>query len=148
MRTTIYDPLSTIRRLQDEMNRAFGSALTASEDSSSSAVSHWMPAVDVHEESDRYVIIADVPGVEPAAIDVTMENGVLTISGERRAEKREGNGGTARRVERVYGTFYRRFSLPDSADAEGVQAKSANGVLEITIPKKAQLQPKKIKVGG
>lgn len=148
MRTTIYEPLTTIRRLQDEMNRAFGSVLTDGDDSSSSAVSHWAPAVDVHEEADRYVIVADVPGVEPDAINVTMENGVLTIAGERRSEKSAGNGATARRIERVYGSFYRRFTLPDTADAERVEAKSAHGVLEISIPKKAQLQPKKIKVGG
>ena len=77
-----------------------------------------------------------------------MENGVLTISGERRAEKRDENSGSARRVERVYGSFYRRFTLPDTADGERIEARSAHGVLEITIPKKAQLQPKKIKVGG
>ena len=65
MRTTIYEPLTTIRRLQDEMNRAFGSVLTTGDDNSNSAVSHWAPAVDVHEEADRYVIVADVPGVEP-----------------------------------------------------------------------------------
>ncbi len=147
MRTTIYEPFSTIRRLQDEMNRAFGSALTTSEDNSSSAVSHWVPAVDVHEEADRYLIRADVPGVDPEAIEVTMENGVLTISGERHAEKRDENGG-ARRIERVYGSFYRRFTLPDTADAERVEARSSNGVLEISIPKKAQVQPKKIKVGA
>ncbi|MEX2482015.1 MAG: Hsp20/alpha crystallin family protein [Gammaproteobacteria bacterium] len=130
------------------MNRAFGSALTTPDDSSSSAVSHWAPAVDVHEEADRYVIVADVPGVQPDAIEVTMENGVLTISGERQEEKRTENGSTARRVERVYGSFYRRFTLPDTADAERVEARSAHGVLEISIPKKAQLQPRKIKVGG
>ena len=121
MRTTIYEPLTTIRRLQDEMNRAFGSVLTTGDDNSNSAVSHWAPAVDVHEEADRYVIVADVPGVEPEAIDVTMENGVLTISGERKAEKRDGDGASARRIERVYGSFYRRFSLPDTADAERVK---------------------------
>ncbi|MGE0487412.1 MAG: Hsp20/alpha crystallin family protein [Gammaproteobacteria bacterium] len=148
MRTSIYEPLTTIRRLQDEMNRAFGSALTAGDDSSDSAVSHWAPAVDVHEEADRYVIVADIPGVEPDAIDVTMENGVLTIAGERKAEKRATETGSARRIERVYGSFYRRFSLPDTADAERVEARSAHGVLEISIPKKAQLQPKRIKVGN
>jgi HSP20 family protein len=147
MRTTIYDPFSTIRRLQDEMNRAFASAATSTDDSSSSAVSHWVPAVDVHEEQDRYLIRADVPGVDPDAIEVTMENGVLTISGERHAEQREDNG-AARRIERVYGSFYRRFTLPDTADAERVEARSSNGVLEISIPKKAQVQPKKIKVGA
>lgn len=148
MRTTVYEPLTTIRRLQDEMNRAFGNVLTTGDDASSSAVSHWAPAVDVHEEADRFVIVADVPGVDPEAIDVTMENGVLTISGERKDEKREGNGGNARRLERVYGAFYRRFTLPDTADAERVEARSTHGVLEVSIPKKEQVQPKRIKVGA
>ncbi len=148
MRTTIYDPFSTIRRLQDEMNRAFGSALTSDEDASTSAVSRWVPAVDVHEEADRYVIVADVPGVAPEAIEVTLENGVLTLAGERRDERREGEGTNARRVERVYGSFHRRFSLPDTADADRVEARSHHGVLEISIPKKAQPQPKKITVSA
>lgn len=144
MRTTLYEPFSTIRRLQEEMNRAFGGGAT--EDASTSVVSHWVPAVDIHEEQDRYVISADVPGVDPASIDVTMENGVLTISGERKSERSEERGNGARRVERLYGSFYRRFALPDSVDAEHVEARSQHGVLEVTIPKKAQVQPKKIKV--
>ncbi len=146
MRTTIYEPFSTIRRLQDEMNRAFGGATPDTDDNSTSAVSHWVPAVDIHEEQERYVISADVPGVDPASIDVSMDHGVLTISGERRSERSEERAGGARRVERLYGNFYRRFALPDSADAEHVEARSVNGVLEVVIPKKAQVQPKKIKV--
>jgi len=140
MRTTIYEPLTTLRRLQDEMNRAFGSALTTPEDGSTSAVSHWVPAVDVHEEAERYVILADVPGVAPDAIDITLENGILTLRGERHAG--------SRRLERVYGSFYRRFTLPDTADADKVEARTHQGVLEISIPKKAQVQPKKIAVGS
>ncbi len=147
MRTNIYDPIITIRRLQDEMNRAFGSAIVAPEDNSTSAAAAWMPAVDVYEYDDRFVIVADVPGVDPNVIDVTMENGVLALSGERKAEERENNGaGGARRNERVFGNFYRRFSLPDTADADRVEARSAHGVLEITLPKKEQPRPKKIEV--
>jgi len=145
MRTTVYDPFNTLRRLQDEMNRAFGSALTQSDDATAGAVSHWVPAVDVREETDRYVITADVPGVEPNAIDITMENGVLAISGERRLES-NGERTGMHRQERVYGAFHRRFTLPDTADAERVAARTVQGVLEVSIPKKAQVQPKKIHV--
>lgn len=146
MRTTIYDPFNALRRLQDDMNRAFGSALVQSDDNSTSAVSHWVPAVDVHEESSRYVIRADVPGVRPDAIEVSLENGVLTLRGERHEERREGEGGEARRVERIHGSFFRRFTLPDTADAERVEARTEHGVLEISIPKKEQPLPKRIKV--
>jgi HSP20 family protein len=107
-----------------------------------------VPAVDIHEEPERYVISADVPGVDPNAIEVSMENGVLTISGARRSERSEERASGARRVERLYGNFYRRFALPDTADADNVEARSVNGVLEVTIPKKAQPQPKKITVSA
>lgn len=131
-----------------EMNRAFGSVLTSEEDSSSSAVSHWAPAVDVHEHADRFRIVADVPGVSPDGIEITMENGVLTLAGERKSSEPGDGAGSARRLERVHGTFHRRFTLPDSADADAIEAGIDNGVLEISIPKKAKVQPRKIKVGG
>ena len=143
---TRYEPLNAVRQLRDEMNRAFGHALNGNDDGSSVVTSSWLPAVDIKEEDTRFVINADVPGIEPGDIDVTMDNGMLTIKGERRLEtKSEGDDGY-RRVERAHGTFYRRFSLPDTADAENISAKGANGVLEIRIPKKATVQPKKITV--
>ena len=85
--------------------------------------------------------------MSPDAIDIMMENGILTLKGERETEAKAGRE-ALKRVERVYGTFYRRFSLPDTADAEGISARSSNGVLEISIPKKAAVQPKKIVVTG
>lgn len=146
MRTTIYEPITTLRRLQDEMNRAFGSALTGGDDSSTAASSHWVPAVDIHEEADQFRIVADVPGLKPEDIDVTMEDGVLSISGRREAESRIEEQGSARRIERVYGQFYRRFTLPDTADSNQVEARCDHGELEIVIAKKDQVQPKKITV--
>ena len=146
MRTTIYEPFTTFRRLQGEMNRAFENAAESPDDTSTSAVAHWSPAVDVHEETDRFVISADVPGVRPDAIEITMENGVLTLSGERRTLEHEEKTITSRRIERSYGSFYRRFALPDTADAERIEAHSADGVLAITLPKKEQLKARKIKV--
>ena len=104
------------------------------------------PAVEIDELGDRFVISADVPGVDPAAIEITMENGVLSFSGERALPQGRGNG--SRRSERVYGTFFRRFTLPDTADEDAIEARGENGVLEITIPKKQQLQPKKIRVNS
>ncbi|HKJ71331.1 MAG TPA: Hsp20/alpha crystallin family protein [Gammaproteobacteria bacterium] len=141
-----YDPWRTISQLQNEMNRLFDTRLGGDETAESGMVAaDWRPAVDVQEDADRYLITADVPGVDPKDIEVSLENGVLTIRGERRRESAEEEAGY-KRVERVRGTFFRRFTLPDTADAEKVKAKSNNGVLEITIPKQAQGQPRKIEV--
>ncbi len=107
----------------------------------------WAPRVDVREEEGRYVIFADVPGVNPADIDISMDKGVLTIKGERKSENTaEGAAGKLTRVERRYGSFQRSFALPDSADADAITASGKNGVLEIAIPKKAQTAPRKIAV--
>lgn len=143
-----YEPLGTLRRFHDEISRLFDESYYGSVngDQSSAATSHWAPAVDIKEETDRYVLRADVPGVDSKDIDISMENGVLTIKGERKHEEKEEREGY-KRIERAYGTFYRRFTLPDTADAEKVSASSTNGVLEVTIPKQEKVQPRRIKVG-
>ena len=141
-----YEPGSLFNQLQNEINRLFESRVgPAGEDSSTVVTSHWMPAVDIREETDRFVLYADVPGVDPKDIEVTMENGVLTIRGERKLESEEEREGY-KRTERARGTFYRRFSLPDSADPERVSARGKNGVLEVTIPKHERVQQRKISV--
>jgi HSP20 family protein len=101
--------------------------------------------VDIREEEDRFVLHADIPGVKPEDIEVTMENGVLTISGSREETSRSESNGY-RRVERVSGRFFRRFTLPDTANAEEIRAKSHNGVLEVIIPKHARVMPRRISV--
>ena len=110
----------------------------------------WAPRVDVREEDGRYLILADVPGVNPADIDISMDKGVLTIKGERKSEATadgaDKSGAKLTRVERRYGAFQRSFALPDSADADAITANGKNGVLEIAIPKKAQAAPRKIAV--
>lgn len=142
-----YEPLSILRRFHDEVSRVFDEGYYGGVegDQSRAVTSHWAPAVDIKEEGDRYVLRADVPGVDAKDIEITMENGVLTIKGERSHEDKEERSGY-KRVERVYGTFYRRFTLPDTADADKVSATSKNGVLEVTIPKQEKMQPRKIKV--
>jgi len=112
---------------------------------SSSIVGHWRPAVDVKEEDNRFVILADLPGVDPENIEITTEKGVLSLKGERNHEKTEENDGY-KKVERARGTFYRRFSLPDNVDEGRIEASGKNGVLEISIPKQEKVQPKKITV--
>ena len=146
MMLTRYEPWSAMRQLQNEMSRVFVNAAAGAEDGSNVVTSRWTPAVDIKEDSERFMITADIPGVEPKDIEVTMENGVLTIKGERKLETQdEGNNGY-RRVERVYGSFYRRFTLPDTADAEAISANGQHGVLAVVIPKRAALQPKRIAV--
>ncbi|MFQ5548479.1 MAG: Hsp20/alpha crystallin family protein [Woeseia sp.] len=105
----------------------------------------WVPAVDIVEEEDRFVLRADVPGVDPADIEVSMDAGVLRLAGERQRETSDESEGL-KRVERISGRFYRRFTLPDTADADGVSAKSSNGILEVTIPKQPEVQARRITV--
>ena len=137
-----YEPWGMLNQLRKEMDRAF--ELSGGENGSV-VTSDWTPAVDVKESDNAFTIIADIPGVDPKDIEVHMENGILTIKGEREAEKKEEKEGY-KRIERSYGSFYRRFTMPDTANADKIAAKSKNGVLEITIPKHEKVQPRKISV--
>ncbi|MEJ2213161.1 MAG: Hsp20/alpha crystallin family protein [Gammaproteobacteria bacterium] len=137
-----YEPWSLFDQLRREMERGL---TTQTGEESSAATSDWVPAVDIKETEDSFVIIADIPGVKPEDIEVQMDNGVLTIKGEKQTENKEEHD-DFKRVERSYGSFYRRFSLPDTADSESVSAKSDHGVLEITVAKQEKTQPRKIAV--
>jgi HSP20 family protein len=147
MATVRYEPWTVLSQLQNDINRAFGNFNDAE---SSGATAEWSPAVDVCEYIDRFELLVDLPGVDPKAVEITLDNGVLTIAGERRDERRAGaNGADApqhQRMERRLGRFYRRFILPDTADTENVNAAGRNGVLEISIAKHAKSQPRRITV--
>lgn len=106
---------------------------------------NWLPAVDIREQEAQFVLHADLPGVDPASIEVQMDKGVLSIKGER-ATPPAVEGERFSRSERRHGAFERRFALPDSADAEGIAASSRDGVLEIRIPKRAEAAPRRIQV--
>ena len=138
-----FEPWSLFDQLHRDINRIPRRSLGGTD--GDNAVSDWIPAVDIIEHKDRFVVRADVPGVDPAAIDVGMDNGVLSVSGERSAEDRSDADGV-QRYERVSGRFYRRFSLPETADADGVTARSSNGILEISIPKLPEVQARRITV--
>lgn len=143
-----YEPWTLLRRFQNDMGRLLedgGYAANGEFDASRLATTQWTPSVDIKEEEHGYVIVADVPGVDPKDIEVTMEDGVLSIKGERVRESTDERKGY-HREERVHGTFHRRFSLPDSANPEGITATGRNGVLEVTIPKQEKLQPRRIEV--
>lgn len=109
------------------------------------AVSEWAPSIDIKEEDKHYLIHADVPGVKADDIDVNMENGILTIKGERQSEKKEEKENFLR-VERSRGSFLRQLSLPEAVDAEKIEARCQDGVLEIKLPKKTESVGRKIKV--
>jgi HSP20 family protein len=146
MNVTRFEPWNLINFLHQDLDQIAGRRFgVSSTDDNGSSVADWVPAVDIVEEKDRFVLRADVPGVKPEDINVNMENGVLSVSGERHLESTEEAQGM-RRVERVSGRFYRRFNLPDTADAEEISAKSANGILEVVIPKQPEVQARRITV--
>ena len=139
-----YQPWSVHRELLNEFNRYFVRSGNADAPSGATAA-EWTPAVDIEEYADKFVLYADVPGVDLNSVEVTLEKGVLTLSGNRE-KAAEAAGVEARRIERANGRFFRRFSLPDTVDGESVTAKGSNGVLEISIPKRPAVQPRKITV--
>lgn len=144
MRSNRYEPWTLLNQLSNEINRLYENADQAE---GGLAAGDWVPAVDIREEQDRYVLHADVPGVDPNDIDLHMENGILSIRGERRTQPNEQTE-SFRRTERVQGSFFRRFSLPDTADADRISASCKHGVLEVVIPKQKKGQPRRIKVEG
>jgi HSP20 family protein len=143
-----YREWSPLSQLRDEVNRLF-SVMNEAE-TSSGATASWMPAVDIHEYDDRFALFVDLPGVEPNQVEITLASGVLTLSGERTTEKPVGRSDreVVTRLERGTGRFYRRFILPDSIDSDQIRAVGRNGVLEVSIPKQAKAQPRRIKVAA
>lgn len=137
--------LHQLHRLSKEWDQLFDPSHQLIEDSSMVETSHWAPAVDIKEEPACFVLLADIPGVDPKDIEISMENGVLTIKGERTGTQTE-ESQEYTRVERSKGSFYRRFALPDTADADKITAEGRNGVLRIIIPKREKASVKKIKV--
>ena len=143
-----HEPWNVMPRLQDDINRLFGNA---TENDSSSATAAWIPPVDIHEFADRFELYVDLPGVDPNQVELTLDGGVLTLSGDR-AEQQVSNKRDdeveALRVERGHGRFHRRFVLPDTVDGEKVNATGKNGVLTITIPKQEKSKPRRIQISG
>ncbi len=137
-----YQPWGGPYSLSRELSRFFDNALAA--DSEVSA-SDWTPAVDIREEESRYVLHADLPGINPDNVNITFERGVLTLQGEREQIREEEQAGY-KRVERARGNFLRRFSLPDTVDGASISAKFHQGVLEVSIPKGEAAQPRRIAI--
>ncbi len=142
---TPYEPWSLLDRFEREMERSLESMRRLIRPEEETAAAVWTPSVDIKEEANRYVVQADLPGVKPEDIEVTLQNGVLTIKGERQTEAKEERE-NYKRIERFYGSFFRRFSLPESVEEEKIEANYDKGVLTVSIPKKPEVQPKKISV--
>ena len=134
-----YEPWSLHRELANQLNHLFDRTAEAAHST------EWTPNVDIEEYADKFVLTADVPGVDPKSIEVTLEGGTLTLTGARE-QTVEAKGVEARRIERASGRFTRRFALPDTVDAENVSADGKHGVLTLTIPKRPQAQARRITV--
>jgi len=145
MTLMIRDPWQVMNEWRKEMDRTAGYPVTR--DDTTVEGGDWTPAVDIKEEDDKYVLHADIPGVKPEEIEISMDGGVLTIKGERKQESTEEKE-NYKRIERMHGVFYRRFALPDDADAEKIEASGKDGVLEVVIPKTEAQKPRKIEVKG
>lgn len=139
-----YDPFREIRSLQNEVNRLFSGVTSDREDFLGG---EWMPKVDVFENKDNLVLEAELPGMKREDFELSFENNVLTLKGERRFEKKE-ESDNYHRIERGYGSFARSFTLPQTVTAEGANAEFENGVLRVSLPKREETKARKIEVTG
>jgi HSP20 family protein len=147
-----WDPVREIDTLQGEMNRLFSTFFdtpTGRSGGNGNATRRWIPAMDLTETGEHFVLKADLPGVAESDVNIEVENNVLTISGERKTEHEEKHEGYYR-LERAMGSFARSLTLPEGIDAGAVTASYDNGVLEVRIPKPVQAQPRRVQiaVGG
>ena len=140
---TRFDRFRGLDTLQEQLNRLFNANLPVRGDNS--AMTAWAPAVDIYETENELVLKADLPEIDPKNVGIQVENGTLTLKGERKFEEQK-NGKGFHRIERSYGSFVRAFSLPETVETDKVKADYKNGVLTITLPKKEVAKPKTINV--
>ena len=140
-----WEPLRELNSLQSEMNRLFNTVFDTPSGGSGNALRRWVPAMDLVEAGDQFILRADLPGMSEEDVHVEFEDGTLTVSGERKAEHEEHEEGFLR-VERAFGAFSRSLTLPKGIDADAVTAGFDRGVLEIRIPKPEQRKPRRIEI--
>ncbi len=140
-----WDPFRELEDMSERLNRVFTRPALRAAGKEALTVADWMPTVDISESDGEYLIKAELPEVKKEDVKVTVENGVLTLQGERRQEKEE-KGKKYHRVERSYGSFIRSFTLPESVDEAGVRAEYKDGVLNLHLPKSEKVKPKAIDV--
>jgi HSP20 family protein len=148
MNMITYDPFRELRSLQDEVNRVFSSSFGRSGETGMMRGA-WNPSVDIFENKDHLVLEAELPGMKPEDVNISIENNVLTIHGERTFEKKDEND-NFHRVERSYGAFTRSFTLPPTVSSENVEATFDNGILRLALAKREEAKPRRIeiKAGG
>jgi HSP20 family protein len=142
-----YDPFRDLRNLQEEVNRLFSTNLTRSFGDEGIARGAWNPSVDIYENKDQIVLEAELPGMNREDFDVSIENNVITVRGERRFEKKD-ESDSYHRVERSYGSFTRSFTLPQTVSADSAAAEYRNGVLRVTLPKREEVKARRIEIQG
>ena len=142
-----WEPLRELTSLQSEMNRLFNAAFDQPSGNAGNTLRRWMPAMDLVETEDHFVLRADLPGLAEEDVSIELEDGTLTVSGERKAEHEAKSEGYYR-VERAFGSFSRSLTLPQGIDPEAVTAGFNSGVLEVRIPKPEQRKPRRIEIGG
>ena len=147
MSITRYDPFRDLRSLQEEVNRLFSGNLSRSFADEGIARGAWMPSVDIYENKDQIVLEAELPGMNREDFELTVENNVLTLRGERRFEKKDETD-NYHRVERAYGTFTRSFTLPQTVSGDGASAEYKNGVLRVVLKKREEVKARRIQIGG
>lgn len=147
MTITRYDPFRDLRNLQEEVNRLFTGSAGRTFDDEGIARGSWSPSVDIYENKEQIVLEAELPGMSREDFDLTVENNVITLRGERRFEKKEDTD-NYHRVERAYGSFTRSFTLPNTVSGEGASADYRNGVLRVTLPKREETKARRIEVKG
>lgn len=140
-----YDPFRDLRGLQDEMNRLFSTNLWRPAPEEDFARTAWSPSVDIFETADNLVLEAELPGMKPEDVDVSVENNTITLKGERKFEKKD-EGENYHRVERSYGSFTRSFTLPRNVIGDQANAEFTNGVLRVSLPKREEEKARKIEV--
>ncbi len=140
-----YDPFHDLRNLRDEVNRLFSTNISRVFGDEGIARGAWNPIVDIYENKDQIVLEAELPGMKREDFDLSIENNVITLRGERRFEKKD-EGDNYHRVERSYGSFTRSFTLPQTVSGEGANAEYKNGVLRVTLPKREEVKARRIEI--
>jgi HSP20 family protein len=139
-----YDPIRELRNLQEEMNRLFNMTFFRSFDDEL-ITGAWTPSVDIFENKDQVVIEVELPGMKPEDVQISIENNVLTIQGEKKFEKKE-ESDNYHRIERRYGSFTRSFTLPPTVNSDDIKAEFDNGLLRVTIAKREEAKPRRIEI--